>query len=171
MDLPKRKNIRLNDYNYSSNGAYFITICTKNKENLLWKNVGANCVRPLDQLPLSKIGIVIENEIYKLNTVYENIKVDKYQIMPNHIHLIIFIYEDSNGRTQFAPTISRIIKQFKGSITKQIGFSIWQKSFYDRIIRNEKEYQSVWNYIHNNPLKYLEVYPCRNETIKKSLIL
>ena len=129
----------------------------KNKENLLWKNVGATCVRPLDQLPLSKIGIVIENEIYKLNTVYENIKVDKYQIMPNHIHLIIFIYEDSNGRTQFAPTISRIIKQFKGSITKQIGFSIWQKSFYDRIIRNEKEYQSVWNYIHNNPLKYLEV--------------
>lgn len=171
MDLPKRKNIRLNDYNYSSNGAYFITICTKNKENLLWKNVGANCVRPLDQLPLSKIGIVIENEIYKLNTVYENIKVDKYQIMPNHIHLIIFIYEDSNGRTQFAPTISKIIKQFKGSITKQIGFSIWQKSFYDRIIRNEKEYQSVWNYIHNNPLKYLEVYPCRNETIKKNLIL
>ena len=157
MDLPKRKNIRLNDYNYSSNGAYFITICTKNKENLLWKNVGANCVRPLDQLPLSKIGIVIENEIYKLNTVYENIKVDKYQIMPNHIHLIIFIYEDSNGRTQFAPTISRIIKQFKGSITKQIGFSIWQKYFYDRVIRNEKEYQSVWNYIHNNPLKYLEV--------------
>ena len=171
MDLHKRKNIRLNDYNYSSNGAYFITICTKNKENLLWKNVGANCVRPLDQLPLSKIGIVIENEIYKLNTVYENIKVDKYQIMPNHIHLIIFIYEDSNGRTQFAPTISRIIKQFKGSITKQIGFSIWQKSFYDRIIRNENEYQSVWNYIHNNPLKYLEVYPCRNETIKKNLIL
>ena len=157
MDLPKRKNIRLNDNNYSSNGAYFITICTKNKENLLWKNVGANCVRPLDQLPLSKIGIVIENEIYKLNTVYENIKVDKYQIMPNHIHLIIFIYEDSNGRTQFAPTISRIIKQFKGSITKQIEFSIWQKSFYDRIIRNEKEYQEVWNYIHNNPLKYLEV--------------
>ena len=143
----------------------------KNKENLLWKNVGANYVRPLEQLPLSKIGIVIENEIYKLNTVYENIKVDKYQIMPNHIHLIIFIYEDSNGRTQFAPTISRIIKQFKGSITKQIGFSIWQKSFYDRIIRNEKEYQSVWTYIHNNPLKYLEVYPCRNETIKKNLIL
>lgn len=157
MDLPKRKNIRLNDYNYSSNGAYFITICTKNKENLLWKNVGANCVRPLEQLPLSKIGIVVENEIHKLNTIYENIKVDKYQIMPNHIHLIIFIYEDSNGRTQFAPTISRIIKQFKGSITKQIGFSIWQKSFYDRVIRNEKEYQEVWNYIHNNPLKYLEV--------------
>ena len=157
MDLPKRKNIRLNDYNYSSNGAYFITICTKNKENLLWKNVGANCVRPLEQLPLSKIGIVVENEIHKLNTIYENIKVDKYQIMPNHIHFIIFIYEYYNGRTQFAPTISRIIKQFKGSITKQIEFSIWQKSFYDRIIRNEKEYQGVWNYIHNNPLKYLEV--------------
>lgn len=161
----------MHDYNYSYNGVYFITICTKNKENLLWKNVGANCVRPLDQLPLSKIGIVVENEIYKLNTVYEDIKIDKYQITPNHIHFIIFIYDDYNGRTQFAPTISRIIKQFKGSITKQIGFSIWQKSFYDRIIRNEKEYQSVWNYIHNNPLKYLEVQPCRSETIKKSLII
>ena len=77
------------------------------------KNVGANCVRPLDQLPLSKIGIVIENEIYKLNTVYENIKVDKYQIMPNHIHLIIFIYEDSNGRTQFAPTIQELLNSLK----------------------------------------------------------
>ena len=151
MDLPKRKNIRLNDYNYSSNGAYFITICTKNKENLLWKNVGANCVRPLDQLPLSKIGIVIENEIYKLNTVYENIKVDKYQIMPNHIHLIIFIYEDSNGRTQFAPTISRIIKQFKGSITKQIGFSIWQKSFMTALYemkRNINQFGIIFIIIH-----------------------
>lgn len=151
MDLPKRKNIRLNDYNYSSNGAYFITICTKNKENLLWKNVGANCVRPLDQLPLSKIGIVIENEIYKLNTVYENIKVDKYQIMPNHIHLIIFIYEDSNGRTQFAPTISRIIKQFKGSITKQIGFSIWQNPFMTALYemkRNINQFGIIFIIIH-----------------------
>lgn len=151
MDLPKRKNIRLHNYNYSYNGAYFITICTKNKENLLWKNVGANYVRPLEQLPLSKIGIVIENEIYKLNTVYENIKVDKYQIMPNHIHLIIFIYEDSNGRTQFAPTISRIIKQFKGSITKQIGFSIWQKSFMTALYemkRNINQFGIIFIIIH-----------------------
>lgn len=151
MDLPKRKNIRLNDYNYSSNGAYFITICTKNKENLLWKNVGANCVRPLDQLPLSKIGIVIENEIYKLNTVYENIKVDKYQIMPNHIHLIIFIYEDSNGRTQFAPTISRIIKQFKGSITKQLDFQYGKNPFMTALYemkRNINQFGIIFIIIH-----------------------
>ncbi|MEG1193928.1 MAG: hypothetical protein RSG50_12015 [Clostridia bacterium] len=61
---------------------------------------------------------------------------------------------DENGRTQFAPTLSRIIKQFKGSITKQIGFSIWQKSFNDRMIRNEQGYREVWQYIDTNPLKW-----------------
>jgi len=64
--------------------------------------------------------------------------------------MIINVNDDS-GRTQFAPTISRIIKQFKGSITKKIGYSVWQKSFHDRIIRNEKEYWQITEYINNNP--------------------
>lgn len=76
--------------------------------------------------------------------------------MPDHIHMIIFIMPNENGRTQFAPTLSRIIKQFKGSITKQIGFSIWQKSFNDHIIRNEKSYLEIWKYIDGNPLKFSE---------------
>ncbi|MBQ2911822.1 MAG: transposase, partial [Clostridia bacterium] len=57
------------------------------------------------------------------------------------------------GRTQFAPTISRIVKQFKGSVTKQIGKSIFQKSFFDRVIRDRREYLAVWKYIDENPLK------------------
>ncbi|HBL84560.1 MAG TPA: hypothetical protein DDZ99_06570 [Clostridiales bacterium] len=89
-----------------------------------------------------------------LNTIYENATVDKYCIMPDHVHMIIFIFPDENVRTQFAPTLPQIIKQFKGSITKQIGFSIWQKSFYDRIIRNEKGYREVWQYIDENPTKW-----------------
>ena len=152
MKLQIRKPNRLKEYDYSQNGAYFITICTRKREKLLW-NVGANCVRPQDKISLSDIGIIIDNEIKSINKIYSNIvKIDKYVIMPNHIHMIISI--DSDGRTQFAPTISRIIKQFKGSITKQIGFSIFQRSFHDRIIRNQKEYHKIWEYTDTNPLKW-----------------
>ncbi|MFI3325091.1 MAG: hypothetical protein R3Y35_02835 [Clostridia bacterium] len=59
-----------------------------------------------------------------------------------------------NGRPQVAPTISRIIQQFKGSITKQIGKSVWQKSFYDEVKKNDKHYNEVWEYIDENPLKW-----------------
>ncbi len=88
------------------------------------------------------------------------IRINKYVIMPNHIHMIVIIdnlcegSSLSDGRTQFAPIVSRLIKQFKGSITKQIGFPIWQKSFHDRIIRNEKEYSALWNYIEYNPVNW-----------------
>jgi len=145
-ELPTRKNIRLKDYDYSQNGAYFVTMCIKNRHHILWDEesiVGANRVRP----KLSNIGNVVNYEINKINTVYENVNIDKFVIMPNHIHMIIFVKNndcylaESCGRTRFAPTISRIIKQTKGLVTKQIGYSIWQKSFYDHIIRNEEEYR------------------------------
>ena len=155
MDLPQRKKTRLAGYDYASCGAYFVNICTADRHRLFWENVGANCVRP-NKPPLSDIGKTIDREIQKLNGIYKNVVVDKYTIMPDHIHMIIFIIPDENGRTQFAPTLSRIIKQFKGSITKQIGFSIWQKSFNDRIIRNDKNYLEIWKYIDENPLKFSE---------------
>ena len=102
-----------------------------------------------------------------MTEVYDSVHVDKYVIMPNHIHLIIVISNDENnqydddrqtqvGRTQFAPTISRIIKQFKGVITKQIGFSIWQRSFHDRIIRTEADYERICRYIDDNPISWKE---------------
>ena len=115
--------------------------------------VGANCVSPAN-VPLSYIGMIVDNEIKKLNSVYDAVRVDKYCIMPDHIHFILSIDTDENGRTQFAPTISRVIKQFKGSITKQVGRPIWQKSFYDHGIRNQQDYDEIWAYIENNPLKY-----------------
>ena len=151
-ELHKRKRNRLDGYDYSLCGAYFVTICVANKEPVLWKCVGANCVRPNNNL--SDIGKIIDNEIQKLGTIYDNVSFGEYCIMPDHIHIIIFISPDKDGRTQFAPTLSRIIKQFKGSITKQIGYSIWQKSFFDEIIRNEKGYYKIVEYIKNNPMKY-----------------
>jgi len=152
--MPIRRPNRLTDYDYSQNNAYFITLCVEKRVQLLGEIkfnddvVGANCVRP----SLSSIGQIIENEILSFNSIYEFVYIGKYVIMPNHIHMIIII--DREGRTQFAPTISTIVKQFKGSITKQIGKSIWQKSFYDHIIRNQKDYDRVWQYIENNPFEW-----------------
>ena len=112
---------------------------------------GANCVRP----KLSEIGQIVEREIAIFTKIYNSIRVDKYIIMPNHIHMILVIdYEV--GRTQFAPTISRIVKQFKGAITKQIGYSIWQRSYNDHIIRNKEDYLRIWQYIEENPAKWTD---------------
>lgn len=150
-DLRVRKNIRLKGYDYSSNGAYFITICIKDGHMLLGSiDVGTNCVRPL----LSEIGIVVEKEINILSNTYDNVSVNKYVIMPNHIHMIIMIMND--GRTQFVPTISRIIKQFKGSVTKKLSFSMWHTRFHDRIIRDEEEYQNKCRYVDENPARWAE---------------
>lgn len=148
-----RKKLRLENFDYSSNGYYFITICTAKKQKILCNIVGANCVRPIE-IKYTQTGKIIKDNVLILNTVYSNVKVDKYVIMPNHIHLILSITND--GRTQFAPTVSQIIKQFKGKVTKQLGFSPWQKSFYDHIIRDENDYLKIWNYIDTNPQKWAE---------------
>ncbi len=155
MELPKRKNIRLKDFDYSQNGAYFVTLCIKNNQNLLW-NVGATCGRPsTDKTHLNENGIIVDNEINKIKAIYnQSVNIDKYVIMPNHVHLIIVLCNEIDGRPQVAPTISRIIQQFKGAISKQIGFAIWQKLFHDHIIRNEEEYLKIWQYIDTNPQKW-----------------
>ena len=159
--LPKRKQIRIKDYDYSTPGAYFITVCTANREKIFWSDRRGELCLPAN-VPLSDIGIIVDNEIQKLNSVYDSVRVDKYCIMPDHIHFILSIDTDENERTcrgelrspVCAPTISRVMKQFKGSITKQVGRPIWQKSFYDHGIRNQKDYNEIWQYIENNPLKY-----------------
>ena len=143
-ELPKRKQIRIENYDYSTPGAYFITVCTANREKNFWSDRRGELCSPAN-VPLSDIGMLVDNEIKKLNSVYDAVRVDKYCIMPDHIHFIISIHTD---------TISRVMKQFKGSITKQIGRSIWQKSFHDHGIRNQQDYDEIWEYIENNPLKY-----------------
>ena len=102
-----------------------------------------------------KTGCVVDSEIRKIDSIYPSVRVDKCAVMPDHIHLILSIATDADGRTQFAPTISRVIKQFKGSVTKQLGRPVWQKSFYEHCIRNQQDYDEIWQYIENNPLKYL----------------
>ncbi|MCL2159897.1 MAG: transposase [Oscillospiraceae bacterium] len=156
-ELPVRKNIRLQGYDYSSTGYYFITICVKNRKELLGNvDVGARIARPLDTMvELSETGATVESAILQIGEKYENVILDKYVIMPNHIHMILALKQkDSGGRAMRAPTISTIINQFKGYATKQIGFSIWQKLYYDEIIQSEQAYRNIWQYIDDNPAKW-----------------
>ena len=127
-ELPKRKHNRVKHYDYSTSGAYFITICTKDREKIFWEERRGDLWSPAS-VPLSEIGIITDREIQKINTIYDAVRVEKYCIMPDHIHMILFIDAATDGRTQFAPTISRVVKQFKGIITKKAGRSVWQKSF------------------------------------------
>ncbi len=154
-DLPTRKPNRLKKFDYSSDGLYFITVCVKNHENMLWRDVGATIGRP-QNITLSEYGEIVDKSIQNIPIHYTGIEIDKYVIMPNHIHLLMRIDCELIGRPMVAPTISTVIQQTKGIITKQIGFSLWQKSFHDHIIRKEKEYLKIWEYIENNPLKWEE---------------
>lgn len=156
MEYPKRKPNRLKGYDYASNGGYFITICTKNRRNLFWADVGAAISRPESVPALSPYGRIVDRAIQLVSCHYPQIEVNKYSIMPNHVHLILLLQEENGGRLIAAPTIPRVIGQMKRVVSKEIDVSIWQKSYHDRIIRDEAEYLKIWNYIDTNPLKWNE---------------
>lgn len=120
--LPTRKQNRLQAFDYSSCETYFITICTKDKKNLFGNIVGAPIGRPLCKL--SEYGIIVDEAINNIEKIYSRIKLDKYVIMPDHIHLLLTILSDENGRPMGAPTIPNVINQLKGYISKKIGFSV-----------------------------------------------
>ena len=155
MELPKRKQNRLAEYDYSTTNAYFITICTEHRKNLFWSDVGAIIDRPKN-VPLTNLGIIVRQSIEDIPIHYSVISVDHYVIMPNHVHLLLQIHSDSNGRSMIAPTISTVVRLMKGTVSKQAGFPIWQKGFYDHVIRSEEDYQDIWNYIEGNPSKWAE---------------
>ena len=109
-------------YDYSQTGYYFVTICVKDKRKILGKIVGAAFCRP----QLTDIGNVVENEIISLSSVYPNVVVDKHVIIPNHIHMIICVNGNESigdsGRQNAAPTISRIIGQWKRAVSINLDF-------------------------------------------------
>lgn len=153
MDLPKRKPHRLPNFDYRTPGAYFITICTKDRKCILWDAVGASIARPHTP-PLSGWGQVVDKAIRNIPIHYPAVSVDRYAVMPNHVHLLLQINTDADGRPMVAPTISTVVQQFKGIVSKQIGHSIWQKLFHDHVIRNQADYMKIWEYIENNPLQW-----------------
>ena len=151
MDLPKRKPTRLKNYDYSSDGAYFITICTHKKQNILCDIVGEGlCDLPITKL--TPIGEAVKVSIKYIADNYGNISVDKFVIMPNHIHLIITNQTGGHGDPPLQ--IYDIIGNFKSFTTHKYGKTLWQRSFHDHIIRRENDYLKIWNYIDTNPQKW-----------------
>lgn len=148
MTLPDRKKNRLENYDYSQNGAYFITICTRDRKKILSQIVGADTIRPYEII-LSQYGKIVDKAINNIANIYENIPVDKYVIMPDHVHMILRI-TNNGGRMVSAPTVIAGMKRY---VSKKCGVSIWQKSYYDHIIRNQKDYNEIWEYIEHNPEK------------------
>lgn len=152
VDYPQRKRNRLESYDYSQNGAYFITICTDDRKCLFSSIVGMTRGCPA-YAQLTEWGRYAEEAILRIPQCYPDVRLEKYMIMPNHIHLLLLI-DIAPGRPRVAPTVSRVIQQTKGLITKRIGRNVFQKSFHDHIIRDEAHYQLIWQYIDTNPARW-----------------
>jgi REP element-mobilizing transposase RayT len=175
-NLPQRKNIRLRDYDYSSPGYYFITVCTNNKQHLLSRIVDAGLHIKSDnltetvgggfhagpQIKLTPIGKKVAETIDYINCNYPNVEIDKYVIMPNHVHLIIILKQSlSGGRGN--PPLHKIIGQFKSytnkifnELNRSTNEKLWQRNYYEHIIRNQQEYDQILEYIDTNPQKWYE---------------
>ena len=142
MQYPQRKHLRIPGYDYSQANYYYVTICTREKECLLGM--------PDSPTPLGELA---REEMEKLAQHYEDVVVDKFVIMPNHIHAILAIGCSREGEN---PSLSQVVACYKAGVSRKSGTTPWQKSFYDEVIRNEAHYQSAWNYIDGNPSKWAE---------------
>ena len=155
MEQPVRKTNRLRAYNYSSGGAYFITICTT--DVVLSNIVARDFVRP--EVRLTSVGEIIEKNIKQINRA-ENVFVDHYVIMPDHVHMIIYINdttgEKEKGQDPANERIPQVVSAFKRYSQKDVGRRIFQRGYYDHIIRNDKDYDVKWQYIDDNPANWLQ---------------
>ena len=150
-ELPVRKIIRLQGYDYSSPGYYYITMCVKDKHKLFGEIVGTTAPgRP--RIELTPLGKCVDETIQVADK--DNVKIDKYVIMPNHIHMIIILTHtaDDRGRS----SLQQVVRNIKSYVTKWAGFSMWQSRFHDEIIRTEADYQRIRRYIEENPAKWAE---------------
>ena len=180
-ELPKRKPTRLHYFDYNSSGAYFLTICTENRRNMLSRIVGntdktverfaasfvggdvldapqSDVLYSPKRIELSSYGKIAEKYINQLDQHYENIDIDSYVIMPNHIHILLRVRRSGASRTS-PPTkqhsnVSRFVSTFKRFCNKEYGENIWQRHFNDHIIRNQKDYEKHIKYIHENPARW-----------------
>ena len=158
-----RKNMLLRNHDYSQTRLYFITICTQNRRNLFGA-VDDNLV------VLNTAGMLVENELLRLPVKFPQIEVDCYVIMPDHIHAISEITKQSNIKDpQERVSMSRVIQAYKSNTTRRyilgvergmfgpLRSRIWQRNFYDHIIRNSHEYLVIKECILNHPQKSFQV--------------
>ena len=159
-ELPKRKRLRLKNFDYSTPGAYFVTVCTHNRKCTLSRIVGA--IHESPEIQLTEYGKIVDRLI---NTIPQQslATIDRYVIMPNHIHLVIMITDSDELRAiresplRGRSVISKIIGYIKMNASKEIhnryrNETVWQRGFHDHIIRNRNDYEKISKYIYENPI-------------------
>ncbi len=154
MPLPQRKTVRLKGYDYSAPGAYFITICVQGRRCILSKiTVGEGLAPPA--VHLTAKGKLAEEQIQQIPIRFPTATVDKYVIMPNHIHLILTLRTGAGGASP-SPTITQVVGTFKSMTTRlcEGESKLFQRSLYDHVVRNDTDYQEIWTYIGQNPAKW-----------------
>lgn len=167
-EKPTRKPNRIKRYDYSRNGAYFVTICTHERKRILSEVIVGTLSRSVPTVSnedpegcavmtqLLWHGQIAEKILRQMDAFYENISVDKFVIMPDHIHLIISMQgerpqTDVSVRTS---ALARFVGTFKRFCNREYGENIWQSRFYDHVIRNQQDYEEIWTYIDHNPKKW-----------------
>jgi len=150
-NIHHRHSIRLKDFDYSFPGAYFVTIVTHERLNLFggMENEIVN---------LNQIGKLVSNEWLRLQKRFLGVEIDEYVIMPNHLHGVIIITASESKQT-----LGSIVGSFKSSTSRLInamqktkGIPIWQRNYYEHIIRNEEDLNRIREYIANNPSQWNE---------------
>ena len=180
-ELPKRKHPRLDNYDYSSAGAYYITICTQNRRCVLSRVVGRGLAPAENKgIEYTLLGEIAEKQLRLLEDRYPYLAVDKYVIMPNHIHVVLVLENETAGASPrptteavlcdgsinvSRPTVTDIVCTFKSLTTRECkknGFNgkLFQTSFYEHIIRGREDYETIVKYIYDNPKRwyYDELY-------------
>ncbi len=158
-DLPDRKTMRRKGFDYNSSGLYFLTICTKNRKNILSDIVGTGVPDgPLPEVKLTPYGIIAEKYLRQMGGFYDHLSVDLYVIMPNHIHILLRV-DNGPSRTPVPTTaqntvVARFVSTFKRFCNKEYGTNVWQARSFDHIVRNNDDYIYCKNYILNNPRRW-----------------
>lgn len=158
-----RRSIRLQGYDYARPGGYFITVVTNERECLFGEVVEG-------EVQLNDRGKIAEDCWCAIPDHFPGIELGIFVVMPNHIHGIINIATHSGGTMYRAPTtegfgapvagsIPTIVRTYKAAVTRRIarelnGGMIWQRNYYEHIIRNEEDYNRIYNYIENNPARW-----------------
>ncbi len=165
--LPKRKLLRLQNYDYSQCNAYFVTVCTHKRQQLFGtiapSPVGATlCGRP------NNPDKMIEKWINELGNKFDKVLIDCFYIMPDHLHLIIVIQEGGKASLEDViawlktMTTNDYINGVKSGLFTPFDNKLWQRSYYDHIIRNEQDLEEKRDYILTNPIRWLEKTSCLN---------
>ena len=157
--LPKRRSLRLPQYNYSHPGGYFVTICTKDRSHYLASVSVGHDDPSVPQMELTEIGKMVEKWINSIPAAYPNVILEQYVVMPNHVHLFLRIVGSEVGApgssrpTQLLPRVIAALKHFTN---RAAGQDLWQTSYYDHVIRDEADALRVREYIENNPIRWQE---------------